>query len=125
MTNLKKQHFGTEVIVEISSDDRDELVQTFWSFWNHGATNGEFCWTNDGFGDKYCGYFWTDTSRLEQSCINREIYRLSNNKDEISPQNEELGQNLGKQVYENIPMESFYIPQQDAQIVIDKPEENG
>lgn len=125
MINFKKQLLGSEVIVEISGNNRNEVVQNFWSFWNHGATNGEFCWTNDGGGDNYCGYFWTDIPRLEKACINREIFKSANGLEgEIPEETIKAGEILGRSFFHSIPIEVFYVPPKDAQIVIDEPEEN-
>jgi hypothetical protein len=108
MINLKKQSFGDEILVEISGDDRNNVVRQFWSFWNHQATNGEFIWTNDGFGDKYCGYFWTDTGRLKQCCENIELNKLAGVDGEITPQLEEYSKISGESFFNSITNESFY-----------------
>lgn len=108
MINLKKQSFGDEILVEISGDNRNSVVQQFWSFWNHEATNGEFSWTNDGFGGKYCGYFWTNEDRLRKSCREIELNKLVGANGEITKELEDYSCALGETMYNSIINEIFY-----------------
>lgn len=53
---------GSVIAVWIKADNRDELNQNYWSFYNHGATNADdLNWT-----DELEGYFWTNRDKLKK-----------------------------------------------------------
>lgn len=55
-----------------------EVEREFWSFWNHGATNGEFDWMTNTRG-----YFWTTREKLLKAYENKELFRMLNDADEF------------------------------------------
>jgi hypothetical protein len=108
MINLKKQLIGDDILVEISGDNRNQVVQSFWSFWNSEATSGEFCWTNDGFGGSFCGYFWTTIEKLKKSCCRIELNKLVGVNGDITPDMERYAEKLGENYFNSIKTENFY-----------------
>ena len=44
MIEIKLQHHGKDTAVVLEGDNKQEIKERFWSFWNHGATNGELEW---------------------------------------------------------------------------------
>ena len=59
MTKLFIQDMGLNWAVGIQGDNQTEIEQQYYSFYNHGATNGELAWLYDG---KF-GYFWVQTDK--------------------------------------------------------------
>ena len=55
-----------------------EVEREFWSFWHHGATNGEFDWMTTTRG-----YFWTTREKLLKAYENKELFRMLNDADEF------------------------------------------
>ena len=76
MTEIKYSRKGTAWAVEIQGDNREEITRRFWSFWNHGATSGEFHWLNE-----FRGYFWTDERRFHKSLQNIFLFKLLQDMD--------------------------------------------
>ena len=53
---------GTVVCVWIDADTRQEALENYWSFWNHGATSApDMHWVEPARG-----YFWSDEKRLKK-----------------------------------------------------------
>ena len=67
-------------------DNENEMPLTqavqheFDSYFNHGATSGEFEWIDD---DKTRGYFWTTPTRLLQAMTNKEMALMLNDAEEF------------------------------------------
>ena len=76
MTEIKYSRKGTAWAVEIQGDSHEEIQQRFYSFWNHGATDGEFHWFNE-----FRGYFWTDEERFLKSLQNIFLFKLLQDMD--------------------------------------------
>ena len=76
MTEIKYTQKGTAWAVEIQGDNHQEIKQRFYSFWNHGATDGEFHWFNE-----FRGYFWTDEERFLKSLQNIFLFKLLQDMD--------------------------------------------
>lgn len=47
MIDIKLQHHGSDTAVVLEGDNRQEIIERFWSFWNHGATSGELEWQSE------------------------------------------------------------------------------
>lgn len=71
--SISIQDFGSKIAVGISGKDKTAVEQRFFSFWNHGATNGEFEWTDD-----ISGYFWSTKADLHKSLVNAALFNLLN-----------------------------------------------
>jgi hypothetical protein len=73
MLKLWRHDYGTVIAIGIESIDnnRIEIEHTFYSFWNHGATNGELHWLTEKFA-----YFWTGPQALLKSLINAALFEL-------------------------------------------------
>ena len=77
MIAIKYSQKGTAWAVEIQGDSEQEVTQTFWSFWNHGATSGEFKWLGNL---RLRGYFWTDEKRFKKALVNRALFYILQEK---------------------------------------------
>ena len=53
---------GTVICVWVKADTKQEALENYWSFWNHGATSAE----NLHWIDEAEGYFWSDEKRLKR-----------------------------------------------------------
>ena len=84
MTEIKYSKKGTTWAIEIQGDSQQEITERFWSFWNHGATDGEFHWLNE-----FRGYFWTDEKRFSKSLENIFLFKMLNESDELREQDPE------------------------------------
>ena len=53
---------GSVIAVWVDGDTRQETLENYWSFWNHGATSAEdLHWINPSEG-----YFWSNRKRLKR-----------------------------------------------------------
>lgn len=79
-TCLKRQNFGTElVVIGIQGENRTDILERYYSFYNNKATNGEFYWLNDG---KF-GYFFTSETNLLVGVIGAALnFLLNDNPDQ-------------------------------------------
>ena len=57
---LVYQSLGTASYVGIESKDENEIVEQYYSFWNHGPTGGKLHWMSDTFA-----YISTSPEALE------------------------------------------------------------
>jgi len=64
------QHNGTSCIIGLNGEEK-EIERRFFSYWNHGATNGEITWSSETFA-----YFWTTPKKLERALLNRAMIVL-------------------------------------------------
>ncbi len=86
MLNIVYKNCGSSWVVMLTGDgslgynEENHDIETereFFSFWNHGATKGEFEWvTNEK------GYFWTTPENLLKAYEGKELFRLLNEADE-------------------------------------------
>ena len=76
MTEIKYSKKGTTWAIEIQGDSEQEINERFYSFWNHGATDGEFHWLNE-----FRGYFWTDEKRFKKSLETIFLFKLLQDMD--------------------------------------------
>ena len=73
-TEVTYQDHGTVIAVFIKGDTEQDVNERFWSFWNHGATQGEFHWVE---GENN-GYFWTTPDKLKLSLERAAFHKLLN-----------------------------------------------
>lgn len=58
-----------KIAVGIRGDDKTEIINHYWGFWNWKATSGEdLIWTNEQV-KPYLGYFWTSKAKLKNSLV--------------------------------------------------------
>ena len=87
MLKLTYKNCGSSWAVMLSGDlalgENDEgndveVEREFWSFWNHGATSGEFDWVTP-----QRGYFWTNRERLLKAYEGKCFAKMLNDADEL------------------------------------------
>ena len=93
MTEIKYSKKGTTWAIEIQGDSELEINERFYSFWNPGATDGEFHWLNE-----FRGYFWTDEKRFKKALENIFLFKMLNESDELREQDPEGWQHCCKGV---------------------------
>lgn len=71
---LVYQSLGTTAYVGIESKDKNEIVEQYYSLWNHGATGGKLHWECDTFA-----YISTTPEALEDYFHNSSYHLLLNN----------------------------------------------
>ena len=71
---LVYQSLGTTAYVGIESKDQNEIVEQYYSLWNHGATGGKLHWMSDSFA-----YISTTPEALEDYFHNSSYHLLLNN----------------------------------------------
>ena len=71
---LVYQSLGTAAYVGIESKDENEIVEQYYSLWNHGATGGKLHWMSDTFA-----YISTSPEALEDYFHNSSYHLLLNN----------------------------------------------
>jgi len=74
---LYQQNCGSKIAVGIEGNEKD-VTDRFNSFWNHGATDGEFHWQT-----LTRGYFWTTTEKLKKAIFNATLFELWNKHPEM------------------------------------------
>ena len=70
---LYYQPLGTATYVGMQSKNEQEVIEQFYSFWNHGATGGKLHWMCETFA-----YVTTDMERLEKYFINSSLFLILN-----------------------------------------------
>lgn len=73
MVRIVKQSFGSQILMGIYGENSEELEQTFNSFYNHGATNGE-----PDYGGALFLTFWTTPQKLDKYFENSSYHVLMN-----------------------------------------------
>ena len=71
---LVYQSLGTASYVGMESNDKKEIIEQYYSFWNHGATGGKLHWMSDTFA-----YISTSLENLEDYFHNSSYHLLLNN----------------------------------------------
>src|SRR4051812_48613090 len=74
MVEMTYQNLGVSWAVALRSADETELMEQFYSLWNHGATNKELLWIEYGTW----GYFWTNPGRFQEALVNAELAKILN-----------------------------------------------
>lgn len=67
------QPLGTTSLVGIETDNEEERMQQYWSFWNHGATTGDLHEMCDTFH-----YITTSVEKLEKYFLNSSLHLVLN-----------------------------------------------
>jgi hypothetical protein len=57
---------GTNTAVGLVGDTRLEVIERYYSFWNHHGTSGELFWLKDE-AKPFVAYFWSDEKRIKSS----------------------------------------------------------
>ena len=58
-----------KIAVGIRGDDKTEIINHYWGFWNWKATSGDdLIWSNEDV-KPYLGYFWTTQKKLQDSLV--------------------------------------------------------
>ena len=57
---------GANTAVGLVGDTRLEVIERYFSFWNHKGTNGELYWLKDE-AKPFVAYFWSDEKRIKDS----------------------------------------------------------
>jgi hypothetical protein len=70
---LVYQPLGTVSLVGIESNDRQEILEQYYSLWNHGATGGKLHWMSDNFA-----YVTSSEESLERYFLNSSFHLLLN-----------------------------------------------
>jgi len=73
MVRIVCQDLGSSLVVGIKGREHEEILHTFYSFWNHGATDGNITWFNDLFG-----YFWSTREKFEKAMLSRALFVILN-----------------------------------------------
>tara|TARA_B100000959_G_C14794497_1_gene547009 strand:+ start:324 stop:893 length:570 start_codon:yes stop_codon:yes gene_type:complete len=71
---LYYQPLGTATYIGMQSKNEEEIIQQFYSFWNHGATGGKLHWMSETFA-----YISTNEKKLEKYFENSSYHLLLNN----------------------------------------------
>jgi len=71
---LVYQSLGTASYVGMESNDEKEIVEQYYSFWNHGATSGKLHWMSETFA-----YISTSPENLWKYFVNSSYHLLLNN----------------------------------------------
>lgn len=109
MVKLYIEKNGNFLNVGIEGENQIEILERFYSFWNHGATNGEFHWLIDN----KLGYFISDDAKLKKSLVNSSLFRILN-PNPNKYKNKRTGaiseaKIEAKEIYEKIDKENFSI----------------
>ena len=75
MTNITHQNLGSSWAVFIYGDNREEIEQRFFSFWNWNATSGELEWLTEGRAK-----FWTSKERMRKYFENVSLMELADSR---------------------------------------------
>jgi len=71
--HLIKHDFGSVIAIGIQDNNKDQIEFTYFSFWNHGATQGDLEWVKEDFA-----FFWTTPRKLRKSLIQSSLFQLLN-----------------------------------------------
>ena len=70
---LVYQPLGTVSLVGIESNDQQEILEQYYSLWNHEATGGKLHWMSDNFA-----YITSSEEALEKYFLNSSLHLLLN-----------------------------------------------
>ena len=90
MLKLAIEDCGTQLALYLTGDNKQEIVERFYSLWNHGATSGELHWVfeepmrgqNAMPDGELRAYIWTTPERLEKAVLNAMLFKLLNEAEE-------------------------------------------
>jgi hypothetical protein len=72
-TTLSINVNGNHVAIFIESPEKIDIEERYYSFWNHGATNGSLHWVYP-----YRAYFWSEPFLLKQAIIRIVLFQILN-----------------------------------------------
>ena len=78
---LTQKNCGSRIAVGLRGEKND-ILDRFNSFWNHGATSGKLQWQTDDNA-----YFWTTKSDLKKAILNATLFELWNKHPELEEDN--------------------------------------
>jgi hypothetical protein len=67
------QPLGTVCLVGIESTDRQEIIEQYYSLWNHQATGGKLHWMCETFA-----YITSNEKKLEKYFLNSSLFLILN-----------------------------------------------
>lgn len=67
------QPLGTVILIGIESKDQQKIKEQYYSFWNHGATEGKLHWLCDTFA-----YITTHEEELKKYFLNSSLHTVLN-----------------------------------------------
>ena len=70
---LVYQPLGTVSLVGIESNNKQEIIEQYYSLWNHGATGGKLHWMMDSFA-----YITSNEEALKKYFLNSSFHLLLN-----------------------------------------------
>jgi len=73
---LVYQPLGTVILIGIESKDRQEIIEQYYSLWNHGATGGNLHWMCDTFA--YITISPPAEEKLERYFLNSSLFLILN-----------------------------------------------
>jgi hypothetical protein len=88
-TKLSIQGCGSKCAICIEGPDPETIVRRFWSFWNNGATRGEFIWHHETRG-----HFWTTPDKLLKALTGAAFFKLYNKYDWFFGDDEERAERV-------------------------------
>ena len=116
------QPLGTVILIGIESKDRQEIMEQYYSLWNHGATGGNLHWMCDTFAyitisptggayEKLKKYFFNSSLHLllnkypnrfkgVKGGVRSEAQKLANRRMEELMENQEVFMNTNPMVYD-------------------------
>ena len=85
---------GSVIAVWIDAETRQEALENYWSFWNHGATSAEdLHWTSSTEG-----YFWSNEKKLKRYFKNSSRAIVLNELGEDWEGDATTGPEVGKEI---------------------------
>ena len=85
---------GSVIAVWIDAETRQEALENYWSFWNHGATGADdLNWTSNTEG-----YFWTTDKKLKRYFKNSSRAIVLNELGEDWEGDATTGPEVGKEI---------------------------
>jgi hypothetical protein len=70
---LVYQPLGTVILIGMESNDEQEIIEQYYSLWNHGATGGKLHWMCGSFA-----YITTHEKELERYFLNSSLFLILN-----------------------------------------------
>jgi len=99
---LVYQPLGTVSLVGMESNDQQEIIEQYYSLWNHEATGGKLHWMSDNFA-----YITSNEEALEKYFVNSSFHLLLNKypekytEDSVMPDARKLGARRLAELKEN------------------------
>lgn len=114
MITYYKERLFDKLVLELNSDDYNEIVRGFWSLYNHEATNSnEFHWLQEDY-PPYSGYINTTDDDLLKAFTNASLSELLNQTnvnidiDNLPAEILAKAAQLGKDKFDSVILRKFY-----------------